>query len=157
MGTLPCPDASSNLRAHCIWETMDLSLWVFIIQHIVPLEFNEVESLTTSCMVFEHLCGCHEKLGLYAQLMYLKEGLNIMFEPNAPFAPTLGIIKDIHHSLSNIGEINLDKIHAILIINALSMHFPHLQSSIQEMTEFLNFSTSVLIWCLLNEDQLNRN
>jgi gag-polypeptide of LTR copia-type len=155
MGTLSCPDTTANLRAHHIWETTDLSLCAFILQHIAPLEFDEVKNLATSHAVFEHLHGRHEKLGLYAQLMYLKEGLDVMFEPNAPFVPTLGVIKDIHRSLSNIGEINLDKIHAVLIINTLSMHYLHLQSTIQEMTESPSFLTSILIRRLLNKDQLS--
>jgi hypothetical protein len=91
ISTLPCPDASSNLRAHCIWETMDLSLHTFIIQHIASLEFDKVKGLITFYAIFEHLHRCYEKLELYAQLMYLKKGLDIIFKPNAPFAPTLNI------------------------------------------------------------------
>jgi hypothetical protein len=64
-GTQPRPDPVLYPKAHRIWETTDLSLRAFIIEHISPSIIDEVLSLDTAYEVYEHLHKHHKRQGLY--------------------------------------------------------------------------------------------
>jgi len=153
-GTLPCPDISLYPAAHDVWMGNDGSLRAFILEHVTSDEFDVASTFDTSHAVFEGLRTRQEKLGLYAQINLLRKASNIYYEPTVPMAATTTELRGLSERIKKMGKIDADKIFAILIINSLGRHYPHLQTVIHEMTNNPNFTTSLALKQLANETAL---
>jgi phosphohistidine phosphatase SixA len=156
-GTQPRPDLVLYPKAHRIWETTDLSLRAFIIEHISPSIIDEVLSLDTAYEVYEHLRKHHERQGLYTQLLLLKEALEIRFNPDVSLTVTLTELNQAYNNIISMGDIDNEKLHSVLIINALGDQFSTLQSAIQAMTEEPGYTPDKLIRRIRAEQALHRN
>jgi hypothetical protein len=156
-GTLPQPDATTHAKAHEIWETNDCSLRGFIFEHISKADYNAVSHLATSHLIFNELCQRHEKLRPQAQLILLKKALDFCYDPNLPFCDGADEIIAMHTQFVNIGPIDLDHIKIILLLNAFSDRWEHLQSSLWSSLNSPNFGVNSILRRLQQEDARARS
>ena len=142
--TIPRPDELLFPKAATIWDSNDNSLHAFILEKISVVNFELVKRIDTSYDVFQALRRRHEKLGLYAQLLLLKEALEICFDMETLLSTTVTQIWELHNRIYSMGPIDQDKLFSILLINALGNLFPHLQTAFQTLTDTPGFSLEML-------------
>jgi len=155
-GTFPQPDAGLHPKAHEIWETNDCSLRGFISGCISKADFNAVSHLSTSHLIFAELRQRHEKLGVHAQLLLLKQALDFRYGRDAPFCNGADEILAMHTRISNMGPVDLDQIKIILLLNAFGNDHEHLQSSLYAAMDSPSFGANTIIRRLQQEDAINR-
>jgi len=92
-GSIPCPDLILHTRGAQIWKINDQALWAFILEHISRINLDFVCRLGTAHEVYEKLHKCHKQIGLHAQVLLIKEALNVHFQHNTPLVITVNKIK----------------------------------------------------------------
>jgi hypothetical protein len=124
---IPQPDTSLYPKAATIWDSNDNSLHTFILKHISIVNFKLVKKYHSLWDMFQALHHWHEKLGLYAQLLLLKEALEIHFNMDTSLSTTITWIWELHNCIYSMGPIDQGKLFSVLLINALGNQSPHLQ------------------------------
>jgi len=155
-GTLPCPSAATHPKAHDIWETNDCSLWAFIFGCISLSDYNAVESLATSHLIFEELCLRHEKLGPHAQLLLIKQALDYHYDPDGPLRCGTDEILALHTKITKMGPVDFDQLKIIFLINAFGDRFDTVQLSILTAMGSPSFNANTILHCFNQEDSISR-
>jgi len=154
-GTLPHPNMVTHPKAHDIWETNDCSLHAFIFGHISLSDYNAVESLATSHLIFKELHLCHEKLGPHMQLLLIKQTLDYRYDPDAPLHCGADKILALHTKITKMGTINFDQLKIIFLINAFGDKFDTIQSSILTVMDSPSFNANTILHCFNQEDSIS--
>jgi hypothetical protein len=76
-GSFTKPPLDTHPRANYIWGSNDESLRGFILARISRADYRAISHLTTSHETFEELWKTHEKQGLHAQVVLIKQVLEI--------------------------------------------------------------------------------
>jgi hypothetical protein len=145
-------------RASNIWYNNDQSLSAFILNRISREDYDTVIAVRNSGAyhVFTALKKRHEQLGLHAQVLAIREALDVRFDPATSLDDTLTELRAIHTKVVSMGPMDDDKLFTVFIIHALGDRFPQLQSSIQSMTTLPNFSSAVVAQRIHEEHMLIR-
>ena len=151
----PHPSTATHPKAHEIWEINDCSLRAFIFGHISLSDYNAVESLTTSHLIFKELYLCHEKLGPYVQLLLIKQVLDYHYDPDAPLHCSTDEILALHTKITKMGPINFDQLKIIFLINAFRDRFKTVQSSILTAMDSPSFNANTILCCFDQEDSIS--
>jgi len=128
-GKLKQPDISTHSKAHWIWTNNDVSLCAFILRHISAIEYEYLGTLVkdgSANRVYEQLKQCHEKLGLYTQVLLLKKGLKLRFRRGTHLSGTISEIRHIYQQIAAMGPVNAENIFAVLLLNTLGEDFQDL-------------------------------
>ncbi len=141
-GTLPRPSVATHPKAHDIWETNDCSLRAFIFSRISQSDYDAVESLATSHLIFEDLRLRHEKLGPHAQLLLIKKALDYRYDPDAPLRRGADEILKLHTKITKMGAVDFDQLKIIFLINAFGDRFDTVQSSILTAIDSPSFNAN---------------
>jgi len=104
--------------------------------------------------IWNALCIRHEKQGSYAQLMLIKECLNIRFNLAMPLNKTIDQIDDLITCISNMGNMDWPKFKTIMLINALGGKLEHVQSHIHGMADDPGFCAEKIIHRIHQEHDL---
>src|SRR6267142_2302186 len=156
-GTLQCPDANTHARAHWIWRNNDDSMHAFILKNISSIDY---ESLGTTAetssahVIYQLLRQRHEKLGLWAQLNFIKKALDIRFSQALSIRGIISELRQLHKQITSIGPIDSDQLLTVFLINAIGEEFPHLQSHLQALTKQSSFSSNDIVNRLQEEESL---
>jgi hypothetical protein len=70
------------------------------------------------------------------------------------FGRTLTEIETLHTKITQMGPLSWDKVKTVALINALSGDYKHLQSSIQQLADDPNFTSSMIVRCIKHEANL---
>jgi hypothetical protein len=145
-GSLPCPDPALYPGANWIWDNNDRSLRAAILNHVSVDDYDIVDPLwkngAAAFAIFKALQSRHER---HAQVCTLIKALNVRFDPAKDLNDTVKELRGLHCTIIRMGPIDDDTLLSVLLINALGVHFPHLQSSIQSMARMTNFSSAVVL------------
>ena len=142
-GSLSCPDAVNHAAAHDIWSGNDKSLRAFMLERIAPEEYDIASPLGSAHATFVGLKTRHEQRGLHAQINLLRKSFEIHYKPGTPIRETSKELRKVFDRFTKMGKIDEDKLFTIIILNALGIHFPQLQSAIHSMTEDANFNSGI--------------
>ena len=152
---MPCPDANTSPRAHWIWNGSDESLRSFILEYISNIDYEGLGALaqnSSAHAVYVALKQQHEKLGLWAQLNFMKKALDVRFNCGASISVVISKIRGLHNQIMAGGPMNMDQLLTAFLINTMDDEFPHLQSQMQAMTKEPNFSSNNIIVHLQEEE-----
>jgi hypothetical protein len=130
-GSLECPDEGQYPEAHWVWQQNDHSLRGFFLGHVSLTDFTLVENLPSGHEMFEALRNRHERFGLFAQVLLLRKALAVSFKKNTPFSETIAQLQEYHDRILALGELDSDRLCAVVLLNALGDRFSHFQSVIQ--------------------------
>ena len=153
-GTFTPPDINTTAGRYYIWKSNDDSLKVFLLHTISREECKAVKSLLSANAVWNELRIRHEKRGLYAQLMLIKECLAIRFNMTTPLNKMINQIDDLVSRISNMGDIDWNKFKTIMLINALGGELEHVQSQIHGMADEPSFSAEKIVHRIYRERDL---
>ena len=153
-GTLPQPDLTSHSIAHDIWANNDDSLKAFLLKHILDNDYDLIVNVDTAYNMFEKLCKRHEKLGLHTQVLLLKKALNICCTPNVPLSNTVMEVSNLLKCIAAMGPIDIDKLKSVVLINTLSGHYEHIQSTLIGLTNDPSFTSDTIIHCIQQEEDI---
>lgn len=158
-GTLVCPNVNTNPKGYWIWGNNDRSLWAFMLWHISPEDYEVVMPFQAlgAHAVYKALWERHEKRGLYAQVLLVKKTLEICFDVTKSLDDTVSEIKSLHQRITDMGEINTDKLLTVFLMNALGDQLPHLQSAIQSMSSNPGFCSAHVTQRIHEENKLFRH
>ena len=138
-GGIPCPDATTHERACQIWKINDRALRTFILERVSIADYDIVCGLPDSRTIYEALRHRHQRFELHAQVLLIKEGLDIQFKPGVPFTDTLNAIEKLHTRITELGPIDEDKLnnHAltVFLLNSLEEHYPRLHSAVNNVLD----------------------
>ena len=154
-GTLPRPSAATHPKAYEIWEINDCSLWAFIFGRISLSDYNAVESLTTSHLIFEELRLRHEKLGPHTQLLLIKQALDYHYDPDAPLRHGADKILALHTKITKMGPVDFNQLKIIFLINAFGDRFETVQSLILTAMDSPSFNANTILCCFDQEDSIS--
>jgi len=142
-GTLKRPDPAVYPQASMVWEVNDGSIWAFMLMRVSDTDYARVSHLREAHEVFEGLRKIHESL--YDQVFFIKEALQVRFDPNIPFSTTIAKLNSLHNRIMNRGGIDDDRLLTIFLINALDKKFEQLELTIDVMSAEPGFSSNTLI------------
>ncbi|KAH8999310.1 hypothetical protein EDB92DRAFT_2007049 [Lactarius akahatsu] len=154
-GGIP-PDATTHARACQIWKINDRALRTFILERVSIADYDIVPD---SRAIYEALRHRHQRFELHAQVLLIKEGLDIRFKPGVvPFADTSNAIRKLHARITALGPIDEDKLNdhllTILLLNGLEELYPQLHSMINTVLDRPFSSSHDVIRCIEFEDDL---
>jgi len=154
-GMLPHPSVTTHPKANNIWETNDCSLCAFIFGCISQSDFNAVEFLATSHLIYKKLHLHHEKLSIYTQLLIIKKALDYHYDPNAPLCQGAEDILALHNKITKMGPINFEQLKIIFLINAFGDRFDNVQSSILSVIDLPSFNANTILHCFDQKDSIS--
>lgn len=141
-----CPDPVLYPGANWIWDNNDLCLRAVILRHISADDYDIVDPLwkngAAACAIFKALQSRHKR---HAQVFTIIKALNVHFDPAKDLEDTVKELRGLHDMIIRMGPIDDDTLLSVFLINALGVHFPQLQSSIQSMPRMTNFSSAVVL------------
>ena len=105
-------------------------------------------------LIYQLLWQQYEKLGLWAQLNFIKKALNICINRGTSISAVVMDIQHLHNQIMAVGPINPDQLFTAFLINTMGDEFPHLQSQMQAMMKDLNFSSNDIVACLQEEESI---
>jgi hypothetical protein len=157
-GTLACPDKTTHAKAHHIWEVNNASLRAFILSHISQRDYDNVCTLDTAHTVFEELRKTHERQGLHAKLVLMKQAQDKRFQTDVPLSKTIDEFCAIHKRVIQMGPIDDDQLLASWLINGLNDNpvLEDIQSDIISSADDPNWSSKAIIRRLQQQDNLVR-
>ena len=144
-GTFAQPNLSTSPGRHYTWQLNDDSLKAFLFHTISHAECKLVKDLPMANAVWNALRIRHEKQGPYAQLMLIKQCLDIRFNLATPLNETIDRIDDLITCISNMGDLDWPKFKTIMLINALGGELEHVQSHIHSMADDPGFCAEKII------------
>ena len=156
-GKLPQPSIDTHPHAHHIWGANNECMKHFIFTHISRAHVRNVSHLPTSQAVFEELRKIHEKQGLHAQMILIQKALEIRSRSGKPLLETAEEIDTLHARIANMGSINLDDLHSILLLNCLSSDHETVRSHLLNIQQEPSFSSKSIMCCFAQEDSFTRN
>ena len=145
-GSIPCPDATTHTRACQIWKTNDQTLRTFILKHVSTMERIIVCELPDSHTIYKALRHRHQRFELHAQILIIRELLDIRFRPEVRFTDTLTAIEKLHTRFKELGSMDEEKtknhLLTVLVMNSLVENYPDLYSRIDDILDkpFSSFS-----------------
>lgn len=156
-GTLQCPDVNTHPRAYWIWKGNDDSLRAFILKNISAIDYEGLGAMahtSSAHLIYQLLRQRHEKLGLWAQLNFIKKALDIRISRSTSISAVITDIRRLYNQIMAVGPINPDQLFTAFLINAMGDEFPHLQSQMQAMTKDPNFSSNDIVTRLQEEESV---
>ena len=155
--TLKCPDEATSPEAFWMWHQNDIALQGFLQHALSPTDFTLTADRPTGHAMYAALRNRHEKCRPFAQLLLLKEYLDIFFDDETPFDHTCAQIEELHERICNMGPIDDDKLLTFGYLHALGDRYMHLQSTIQIQSTHPNFDTKSVQLLFDRESCLKRN
>jgi hypothetical protein len=156
-GTLKCPDEATSPDGFWVWHHNDTALQGFLQHSLSPTDLTLTTDLPTAHAMYASLRNRHEKRGPFAQLLLLKEYLDIFFDDDTPFDHTCSQIEELHERICNMGPFDDDKLLTFGYLHALGDKYMHLQSTIQIQSTHPNFDAKSVRHLLDAETRLKRN
>ena len=153
-GTFAQPELSVDATKHYLWKSNDKSLRAFMLNTISRNECKAVCHLTTAKEVWDALRMRHEKRGPFAQLILVKQGIDVRFSMAIPFSDTINKIDDLITRIENMGDFDWQKFKTVLLINALGGELEYLQSHIYGMADDPGFSSASVVHRIHREQDL---
>jgi len=144
-GTFLQPDLAVDAGRHFTWKQNDSSLRVFMLETMSLAEYKLVQHLPTANTVWTALRQRHEKRGTYAQLMLIKNALDIRFCSTTPLNDTIHAIENLITRIANMGDLNWPTFKTIVLMNALRGEFGYLQEQVHAMANDPGFSATTVI------------
>ena len=157
-GSLVCPDKVTHPKANQIWMKNDRSLKAFLLSHISQRDYDNTSSLLSSHLVMEELHRVHEKQGLHAKIVLMKQATDKRFNVDTPLSKTVDEYVTLHKRIIQMGPIDPDQLLATYLINGLNdiPAFENLQSNIITSADDPAFSSKMVIRRILQQDNLSR-
>ena len=131
--------------AYDIWANNDDSLKAFLLTHVLDNDYDLIVNKDTAYNMFKRLHKRHEKLGLHAQVLLLKKALDICCTPNVPLSNIVTEVSNLLKCIAAMGPINIDKLKSVVLINTLSSHYEHIQSTLIGLTNDPSFTSDTII------------
>ena len=153
-GTFAQPELTVDATKHYLWKSNDKSLRAFMLNTISCNECKAVRHLTTAKEVWDALRMRHEKRGPFAQLILVKQGIDMRFSMATPFSETINKIDDLITRIENMGDFDWQKFKTVLLINALGGELEYLQSHIYGMADDPGFSSASVVHRIHREQDL---
>ena len=108
-GGIPCPDATTHARACQIWKINDHALRTFMLKRVSSTDYNIVCELPDSHTIYKALRHRHQRFELEAQVLLIREGLDIRFRPGVRLSDTLNAIDKLHTKITDLGPMDEEK------------------------------------------------
>ncbi|KAH8988955.1 hypothetical protein EDB92DRAFT_1947856 [Lactarius akahatsu] len=148
------PQSDPSHERGQIWKINDQALQAFILEHISRIDLDFMCRLGTAHEVYKKLHKRHKQIRLHAQVLLIKEALNVCFQHDTALIVTTNRVKQLWEWIVKMGSFDNDKLLTILLINGLSENFPQLQSVINGLLNQVNFSSNKVMEQLEDEDSL---
>jgi hypothetical protein len=146
-GTLARLDKSLHAKAHHIWGVNDVSLRAFLLSHVSQRDYDNASVFDTAHSVFAELRKTHEKQGLHAKLVFMKQAQDKRFKSDVPLSKTIDKFCALHKRVTQMGLIDDDQLLASWLINGLNDDpiFENIQSNIISSADDPNWSSKTII------------
>ena len=114
------------------WRMNDRTVRSFMSARLDESEMDFVREYRTkpTAELYAALHKRHTQLGPVSQVARVKEALSLQFSHQTPLADTITLIKRANESIWAMGPLDTDTFLSLLLIRALSDHFPNLAVAI---------------------------
>jgi hypothetical protein len=133
-GSIPCPDSTTHATAYQIWKNNDHALRTFILEHVSAMERVIVCELPDSQTIYKALRHRHQRIELHAQVLLIREALDIRFRPGVRLTDTFTEIEKLHTRFKELGSMDEEKtkdhLLTVFIMINLVENYPDLYSKI---------------------------
>ena len=132
-GTVPRPDETQDPEDACAWDTCDIALKGFILLHISNHDYELAEPQPTAQLAYSVLRDKYQNEGAYAKIKIVRDMLDTLSLPGVPKCRTFDHIAKLQSKFLKMGKLTDDQYLSIYVLNSMRVHFPRIQTSINDM------------------------
>jgi hypothetical protein len=130
-----------------------------MLKYISAMDYEglgKMAATSSAHLVYQLLQQHHGKLGLWAQVNFVRKALEHQFTRNGSISAVITDLRRLWNQIVSMGPIDPNQLMTVFLINAMSDKFSHLQSQMQAMTKEPNFSSNDTINRLREEESIMR-
>ena len=125
-GTMPRPDETH-------WDTCDIALKGFILLHISNHDYELAEPQPTAQLAYSILRDKYQNEGAFAKIKIVRDMLDTLCLPGVPKCWTFDHIAKLQSKFLKMGKLTDNQYLSIYVLNSMHVHFPRIQTSINDM------------------------
>jgi hypothetical protein len=120
VGLEPIPDAAIEPRTHRNWIDNDHAILHCIKTNCSNTEHDLLDGFKTCQAAYSFLSQCHQKQGIFPQILLLQEALGVRYSHAIPYSDTTNQLRSIKDRIVAMGCMTDDHLFCVLILNAHS-------------------------------------
>src|SRR5258707_6488659 len=156
-GSLPPPNAVTHAKACHIWQSNNYSLKCCLLAHISMHDYDSVNKFPTAHGVFDALHKTHERRGVHAQAMLIREALDIRCNTELELWKPIDDIRMLHKRIAAIGPVDHDQLLTVFLLNSLGEKLQPLHSQLLNAIDDPSFSSEMIIRRFGYEESYHRH
>ena len=130
---MPRPDETQDPEDACTWDTCDIALKGFILLHISNHDYKLAKPQPTAQLAYSVLRNKYQNEGAYAKIKIVRDMLDTLCLPSVPKCWTFDHIVKLQSKFLKMGKLTDDQYLSIYVLNSMRIHFPRIQTSINDM------------------------